>query len=307
MPFVGITQIPYSPRGEGKMHLTNQQVHEILINGKPYATQYGNSIFLRKSVAPFQKVPCVIEFSVLLEGRRQDDGSDPFNIAGRLLDATFRPNRTAIEEGFTEAKPESQPNRHLAAHLTSMAAGVEIIPISVERDFSNLLEEMDIDRKNPLMRLALAGKGTLSARVISEPLFVHDFNMGKKIVREDLPFKRQTFIAALLFDMLIGSGQRDADSYLIDEDGRVRTIYHQEAFTYTAQDDLCRHLEQEYLEIATAYRKALQDLHDNPRKRTRLILALNNYIQQEEIERLFNLLGSLLNNKQVCGQELTIG
>ncbi len=307
MPFEGITQIPYQPRGEKIAPLSNQQVNDLLLYGKPYVTQYAKAIHLRRANAPFKQVPCIAEYMLMLEGKKQKDDSDPRQLDGRLLQAQFRPDHPGIEYGFSRADIESQPKRQIAAYSTSMVAGVEIIPIAVKRDFSYLQEQTEMSNKNPLAKLALAGPGTLTAMVKGEPLFIHDFNIGKRCVREDILFKRKTFVAALLFDMLIGSGQRDANSYLIDEDGRVRTVYHHEAFTFTAQEHLCEHLEQEYPEVAAEFWKALKHVKNLAPKRDRLVYELSKHLQDAEIERFLSLLNLLLNNQRVCGQEIVIG
>ncbi|MBD3281683.1 hypothetical protein GF391_02960 [Candidatus Uhrbacteria bacterium] len=309
MPFEGITQIPYHPCGKDMTPLTNRQVNELLLHGKPYLTDYASTVFLRRSEAPFNKVPCVSEFYVTLEGRKQKDGKDPTEIDGRLLTARFRPDIPGIEQGFTRAPTASQPKRHVAAYAVSMNAGVEIVPITVQRNFSYLREHIEMNPKNPLAKLALAGMGTLTASFEGESLFVHDFNTGKRYVREDIPFKRKTFVAALLFDILVGSGQRDAKSYKIDEDGRVRTIYHHEAFTYTAKDRLCEHLSQEFPEISTEFWKALAKLtkvRELEEKNDRLTYELSKCLDKDGVNKFFTRLELLLSGKRVCGEEITV-
>jgi len=307
MPHNGITQIPYHPHGGKKSPLTNQQVNDLLVYGHPCTAEFVKEMYLRSAKTPFKKVPCVSEFIVLLEGRKKEGESDPRQLNGRLLYAQFRPDDPGININFNNTKPDTQPKRHIAAYSISMAAGVEIVPIAIKRDFSDLNNTTETSAKNPLAKLALAGPGTLTATVHGEPLFVHNFNLGRAVVNELIPFKRKTYVAALLFDMIIGSGQRDAVSYLIDDDGRVRTIYHHEAFTYTAQVNLCEHLLEEYPEVAGIFWEALQDVHGNTRKRDRLIVELEKYIQKAEIDRFYNFLLLLLKNKQVCGQMLAIG
>lgn len=306
MPFEGITQIPYHPCGKRTPPLTNQQVNDLLVKGHPCSAEYVK-VYLRKAKAPHKQVPCVAEFVVLLEGRVKEGESDPRELGGRLLYAQFRPDDPGIHFEFNKTRPETQPNRQIAAYTASMSSGVEIVPISVKRDFSDLNNTTKTSAKNPLAKLALAGSGTLTAMVKGQPLFIQNFDLGRRVIRESLPIKRKTLIAALLFEMIIGSGQRDAKSYLVDEDGRVRTIYHQEAFTFTAQEQLCEHLEREFPEVSVDFWKALKSINEPGMKRDRMVSELSKYLEAVEIETFQSRLNLLLKNKLVCGLEIVTG
>lgn len=307
MPFDGITQIPYDPCSENKPHLTNQQVNDLLVFGHPCSAEYVKAQYLKTANAPFSKTPAIFEFTVLLEGRKKANESDPRELKGRLLYARFRPDFPGIDTEFSKIDPQTQPNRHIAAYSVSMSAGVEVVPISVKRNFSDLNNTTHTSGKNPLARLALAGPGTLTAYVKGLPLFVHNFDLGRKVIPESLAFKRKTLIAALLFDLVIGSGQRDASSYLVDEDGRVRTVYHQEAFTYTAQKQLCEHLAQEFPEVSIDFWEALRKIDGVEAKKGRLEQELAKYLHKDEIADFFSKLNLLLKNRRVCGQEIITG
>lgn len=307
MPFDGITQIPYHPCGENKPHLTNQQVNDLLVFGYPCSAEYVNAQYLKTANAPFSKTPDISEFLVLLEGRKKENEKDPRELNGRLLYARFRPDYPGIDVRFSKIDPQTQPNRHIAAYSVSMSAGVEVVPISVKRNFSDLNNTTHTSAQNPLVRLALAGPGTLTAYIKGRPLFVHNFDLGKRVIPESLTFKRKTFIAALLLDLIIGSGQRDASSYLVDEDGKVRTVYHQEAFTYTAHEQLCEHLAKEFPEVSIDFWKALQKIEDTEMKKDKLAHELAKYLHKDEIAEFFSKLNLLLKNRRVCGQEIVTG
>lgn len=132
------------------------------------------------------------------------------------LHATHRIVGQGLEVPFTRVPSASHPLRQFLAFAVSHTLGVHIAPVSFPRE------------------LTTAGPGSLTALPDAEPfLFVNLLAEGRRTLARNLPWRRPgAFGAALVFDGLIGSGQRFESSAVAGPDAIVRTIFHQEAFSY---------------------------------------------------------------------------
>ncbi len=129
------------------------------------------------------------------------------------LKATFRAESFGIEAMFSPVPLEQHAKRQFAAYLFSATLGLNIVPICAIREHPNF------------------GLGSLTAQVYAWP-FLHT-REGQTIIRMGRPEDRIPYAEALLFERIIGAGQRLESSLLRDRHRRILSQNHQEAFSDT--------------------------------------------------------------------------
>ncbi|MDF1496595.1 MAG: hypothetical protein P1P90_00865 [Patescibacteria group bacterium] len=291
MPAQDITQISYRYAKERVDTLNSQEVEGLIRESFPYSAK-GVKTELRTTDQPYKKIPRFDEFWLLMEGR--PDG----------LIAVFRPFMGGIEAEYTSAPPPTHGRRNYAAYIVSMTAGVEIVPITAVRDFREIANYRECAKGSDLWRLSKAGQGTLSAMINGTQIYGFDPNNFEVCLRTDVAYRSSSFVAALVFDILIGSGQRDFSSYLVDKESFVRSRYHHEAWTHTAQDRLEKILQEQPPEIQKAFWNALMSLREMPLKRNRLKDLLVGYVGLEKTTNFFKDLGKLLQTGSIAHVKL---
>ncbi len=291
MPAQGIKQISYryvKPRAEP---LDSSEVEALIRDEYPYGAKCVKTQ-LRASDAPYQRTPQFEEFWLLMEGRK--DG----------LTAVFRPFMGGIEAGYTNAPPPTHGRRQYAAYAVSMTAGAEIVPITAIRDFKDIGNYRECEKGSSLWRLSKAGQGTLSAMIEGNLIYGFDQNF-EVCLRTDIAYRQASLVAALAFDILIGSGQRDFSSYMADKEGCVRSRLHHEAWTYTAQNKLKTAIGGLAPEVQKSFWDALVDLQESQLRRNRLRDLLTAYIGLDLTNTFFDDLRKFLRTSKIDGRKLT--
>lgn len=182
---------------------------EQIRNGKPLSIRALGPLQLGQLGDQGRRRPQVVEFLVVLPGG---------------LHAVHRVNEQGIPASFTRVPAASFAKRQFLAFACSHLLGLNIAPLSFERD------------------LTAFGPGSLTAIPVAEPfLRVDILSPERRTVARRPPFRRRGALgAALVFEALIGSGQRFETSAVCDGAGYVRTTLHHEAWQYGDRDASAR-------------------------------------------------------------------
>lgn len=290
MPAPGIKQITYRYIKPRMDPLKSSEVEALIRDGNPYGAKCVKTR-LMSSDEPRKATPQFEEFWLLMEGR------------GDGLTAVFRPFMGGIEENFSPAPPPTHGRKHYAAYIVSMTAGIEVVPITAIRDFSNIANFRECPKGSGLWRLSKAGQGTLTAMIDGSLICGVDANFNAYL-RTDVPYRQATLMSTYIFDMLVGSGQRDFSSYMADKDGCVRSRLHHEAWTYSAQEKLAKLIQQTTPEIQRGFWDALMNMREFPLKRNRLRDLLTAYIGLEQTQTFLDDLSAFLTKSEIAGVQI---
>lgn len=154
------------------------------------------------------------------------------------LMASLRLDKGGIQDGV-EFVLSGQAQRHILAYELSDALGLHICPAAVRRG------------------ILRHGSGAISGRIACTPLGVYRYMQDRITDTGSLAYDPLSYTEAVIFDYIIGSGQRPESSYMIDEQKVVRSTHHYEAFSFLGEERLQQELSQTILTVSPGFMRQL--------------------------------------------------
>ncbi len=174
------------------------------------------------------------------------------------LMATFRPDTGGIQENVEYAL-DRQTFRQVLAYEASEAFGLTICPASSLRTSQRF------------------GTGSCTARFRCTPYSVMKY-MEDRLTQPGKPlYSNSSLVEAIVFDYIIGSGHRKESSYMIDEQGMIRSCHHYEAFSFIAEDELIKAFAMTNQTVSVRFMRTLKLQHQRSFK----VLLFGNKVVHE--------------------------
>lgn len=155
------------------------------------------------------------------------------------LMATLRLDKRGINNNVEYALG-AQTARHVLAYQLSHALGVSICPATAFRE------------------ILRHGLSAVSARISCTPLTVYKYMEDRITDTGQMVYDPVSLTEVIIFDYIIGSGHRPETSYVIDEQGIVRSTHHYEAFSYNADERVLKELAKSRLTVSAEFLRQLK-------------------------------------------------